>query len=79
MAKIAIKQQIIEEVDKLSPDQQRHLLEYARTLHRPRGEPGKQLVQHAREISFPPDDLVEIKKAIEDCERIDLSEWDIPG
>ncbi|WP_256678104.1 MULTISPECIES: hypothetical protein [Fischerella] len=38
------------------------------------GTPGEQLLRFAG--SIPPDDLQEIREAIEqDCERVDINEW----
>jgi hypothetical protein len=79
MADISYREAILEQLDRLDADKQRQVLEFARGLARPKGEPGWQLVQHAREIQFPHEDLEEMRLAIEEeCERIDLDEWDKP-
>ncbi len=74
-----VEQKILDEIRKLDTGQQQQVLAYIRRLERPRGEPGWQLVKHAREINFPPEDLAEIAEAIKDCERIDWDEWDLPA
>jgi hypothetical protein len=75
----SLKDEILHELDKLSVEQQREILKLAKSLQhvtRPVGIPGKVLIARAREISFDPEDLAEIAKAIEeDCERIDWDEW----
>lgn len=74
-----VEQAILDEVRKLKPDQQQQVLDFIRRLELPRGEPGWRLIQDAREIDFPADDLAEIAEAIEDCEKIDWDEWDLPA
>lgn len=62
-----LEQQILEEVRKLTPEQQQRVLELAREItKRPPGERGADLVQRARAINFPKEDLEEIKRAIEE-------------
>jgi hypothetical protein len=78
MATIPIRDQIISQLDRLSPEQQRQLLDYSLSLQRrrPPGISGDELIARAREINFSPEDLAEITQAIEeDCERIDWNEW----
>jgi hypothetical protein len=76
---VSYESEILEELQRLNADQKRQVLDYMRSLNRPKGEPGWQLVQHAREIQFPHEDLEEMRIAIEEeCERIDLDEWDKP-
>jgi hypothetical protein len=77
----SLKEQIIAELDNLSPEQQRQMLEYARGLGQqstlPPGIPGEVLITRAKEINFAPEDLEEIARIIEeDCERIDWDEWE---
>jgi hypothetical protein len=63
----------------MSNDQQQRLLDYARQIQdtSPSGIPGEVLVERARSIDWPPEDLVEMMAAIEeDCERVDLDGWD---
>lgn len=76
----SIKEQIIVELDHLSPDQQQQILEYARAIQStaglPQGIPGDVLLTRAYEINFSSEDLAEIENAIEeDCERIDWDGW----
>ncbi|MBI5670749.1 MAG: hypothetical protein HZC41_22375 [Chloroflexi bacterium] len=69
MADMTLEQEILEVVRKMTPGQQRKLLEQARTI-RPQGTPGKLAVQYAREIGFEKQDLAEMAEAIEEwCER----------
>jgi hypothetical protein len=78
MATIPIREQIISQLDRLSPEQQKQLLDYSLSLQRqgPPGIPGHELIARAREINFSSEDLAEITQAIEeDCERIDWDEW----
>lgn len=78
MATEPIRDEIMRQLDRLSPQQQRELLTYALRLQSklPPGIPGEELVRRAGEINFPPDDLAEIARAIEeDCERIDWDGW----
>lgn len=73
----AIEQQIREQLDQMAPDQQRQVLDFARTvaqLSRPTGVPGTALLPFAGAI--PPDDLRMMAQAIaEECERIDVGGW----
>ena len=76
MSTPSLKEQIIAELDNLSPEQQRQMLEYARGLGQrstlPPGIPGEVFIARAKEINFAPEDLEEIARIIEeDCERID--------
>lgn len=80
MTSISVKEQIIEELDHLSPEQQLQILEYAKSIQSvsqlPKGIPGDRLLARAQEINFPAEALAEIEKAIaEDCERIDWDGW----
>lgn len=78
MTTMPIREQIISQLDRLSPEQQRQLLDHSLSLQqrRPPGIPGDELIARAREINFSPEDLAEIIQAIdEDCERIDWNEW----
>lgn len=84
MTEISMEQEIITEVHKLSHEQQRQVLQYVQLLtasHRPKGEPGWKMVQAAREINFPKEDLEEMAQAIEEwCERVDdFPEVDLDG
>ena len=68
--------QILEEINGLPRDQQRRVLEFARTLalSAPAGIAGKELLRFGGLI--PPDDLRRMSAAIDEgCERIDADEW----
>lgn len=73
MAQISLKDQIVYQLDRLTPEQQRRVLEFTTSLIRPRGTPGHVLLKYAG--SIPPDDLDRMEQAIEDCESIDPDEW----
>lgn len=69
-------QEIVQRLDKLTPMQQKQILNSVLSfLGEPiRGTPGKELLKFVG--LFPPEDIEEIKRAIEeDCEQIDESEW----
>ncbi len=77
MAEISYKQEILEQLDRLNADQQRQVLEFARGLQRPVGEPGWMFIERTRDIWIDPADLEVMKQVIEEeCERIDPDEWD---
>jgi hypothetical protein len=67
MAEISYEREILDALHKLNADQQRRVLEFAQGLTYPQGISGKQAVQYAREINFPPEDLLEMEKAIEEA------------
>ena len=78
MAESLIRQQIIHQLDQLTPAQQQQLLDFAIHIQGslPPGIPGEDLIALARQIDFPADDLAEIMRAVnEDCERIDADGW----
>ena len=80
MASSPIADQIMNQLQKLTPDQQAQVLDFTANLLRPRGEPGIEINQHAHELNFPLDDLAEIQRAIdEDCETINPDDWDLPA
>jgi hypothetical protein len=68
-----LEQEILNELRQMSPAKQREVLEMTRRIkHRPEGEPGWKLIQHAREINFSHEDLEEMERAIEEaCEDIE--------
>lgn len=69
-------QEIVDRLDKLTPGQQKQILNSVLSfLGEPiRGIRGKELLKFAG--LFPPEDLEQIKRAIEeDCEQIYESEW----
>lgn len=80
MPDMTLEQEILEIVQRMTPEQQRRALEYARSLSRPRGISGKEFIARTRDISISADDLEAMKQAIEeDCERIDSDEWEFPA
>ena len=69
-------QEIVERLDKLTPWQQKQILNSVLSfLGEPiRGTPSKELLKFVG--LFPPEDIEEIKRAIEeDCGQIDKSGW----
>lgn len=79
MADITLEQAILEQLRKLNADQQNRVLEFARNLSQPRGEPGKLFLERIRDIHIDPADLEIMRQvAEEDCEQIDLDEWNKP-
>lgn len=68
-----IKNALLFELDRLKNEEQRRVLEYARSLH-PKGVPGHVLA--SKDYGFDAKELDEIERAIsEGCEKIDYSEW----
>jgi hypothetical protein len=68
--------QILKQLNGLPDDQQRQVLEFARTLVKssPAGVPGKELLRFAGLI--PEEDLKQMNAAIEQgCERVEAHEW----
>ncbi len=77
MEKSTTIQEIVERLDKLTPGQQRQVLDFTLELsgESPKGISGKELLEFVG--LFPPEDLEEIKRAIEeDCGRVDKSHFD---
>ena len=71
MGTTPISDQIMGQLQKLTPDQQAQVLDFTSSLLRPRGEPGIDIIQHAHALEFPLEDLAEIQQIIdEDCETI---------
>ena len=69
-----VKDQIIEQVDRLDEAQRRQLLEFARRLMPVAGVPGRTLMRFAGSID--PMDLEAMSQAIqEDCEKVDANGW----
>jgi hypothetical protein len=69
-----IRDQIVEQVDRLNDPQQLQLLEFARRLTVPAAVPGRDLLRF--EGSIDPGDLEAMQRAIEDgCEKVDPSGW----
>lgn len=75
----SLREQLIEEVDSLTPDQQAHLLAVARHLRKstlPPGTPGETLLANMTHFTFAPGAVDEMMQAIEaGCERIDWDGW----
>lgn len=77
----SLREKLLSEFDKLSPAQQERVLEFARTLRStlPPGTRGEALIELAKELDFDPQDLKEMRAAIEDtvagCEKINWDEW----
>lgn len=79
MSSPAIKEQIISQLDRLSEAQQRQVLDFTRSLARPRGTPGKVLIERMRNVQIDPADLEIMRQAIEgEFEKVDLDDWDLP-
>lgn len=69
-----VKDDIIEQVDRLGPDKQRRVLDFARRLDAPAGTPGRELLIFAGAIDHQ--DLEEMSLAIEEgCEQVDPNAW----
>ena len=74
MANQLLQKEILDQLDKLPVEQQRQVLDFARTLSKPAGKRGKDLLYFAGGISA--DDLTLMAQAIEqDCEQINANEW----
>jgi hypothetical protein len=76
MASSSLRNEILHQFEKLKPDQQRKVLEFARALANTNleGTRGKDLLRFAGTIE--PSDLKEMTEAIEqDCEKVDANEW----
>jgi hypothetical protein len=76
MIDAAIQSDLLREVEQLPPPLQRKVVDFAHTLaqSRPRGTPGKQLLEFAGTLS--PEEAKAMMDAIEDgCERVDPNEW----
>ena len=70
-------QEIVQRLENLSPGQQRQVLDFTLELsgESPEGIPLQELLEFAAGL-FPPEDIEQIKQAIEeDCGQIDESEW----
>ena len=68
--------EIVQRLKSLSPGQQRQVLDFILELsgEAPKGIPLQELLEFVG--MFPPEDLKEIKQAIEeDCNQVDASEW----
>lgn len=77
MEKSTTIQEIVQRLEKLTLGQQRQVLDFTLELsgESPKGIPLQELLEFAAGL-FPPEDLEEIKQAIEeDCGQVDESEW----
>jgi hypothetical protein len=73
MATESIKDNLIDQIDKLPHDLQLRVLDFVKALT-PKGVEGKSLLRF--EGSIRADDLQLMSKAIEEgCEKVDISEW----
>ena len=71
-----LEQELLEYLHNLAPEQQRQVVEFARTLAvaQVRGVPGHTLLRFAGAIT--PEDLAAMARTIEeDCEQVSLDEW----
>ena len=76
MEKSTTIREIVQRLETLSPGQLRQVLDFTLELsgESPKGISGKELLKFVG--LFPPEDLEEIKQAIEeDCGQVDESEW----
>lgn len=70
----SIREQIIEQVDRLDEPRRQQLLEFARRLAAPRGTLGRNLTSFVGSID--PADLDAMAKAVQEgCEKIDPNAW----
>jgi hypothetical protein len=79
MVTASLKEQIISQLDDLTPEQQQQVLDFTQRLRHatpPGGISGDELWERAHTTGFSSDDLAEIAQAIEEgCERIDWDGW----
>ncbi len=69
----SIRDNLINQIDKLPHDLQLRVLDFVKALT-PKGVEGKSLLRF--EGAIPSDDLQLMSKAIEEgCEKVDISEW----
>lgn len=83
MNPIPIKEQILQEVEKLNPQQQERLLRLAQQMQQratPLGTPGEVLLANAHRFDFAPEDLADMLRVIEEeRENIDWEGWNLEG
>ena len=78
MAAPSLKQELLKEIDQLTPEQQAQVLQFTRALHStlPPGTPGNDLIALADQLNFDSDDLAAMEAAINaGCGKIDWDEW----
>jgi hypothetical protein len=74
MSHATIKQEIVRQLDHMSPELQIRVLDFAQALVQPKGVHGKQLLRFAGILKD--DDVRNITQAIEEgCEQVEISEW----
>lgn len=77
MATSNIAEKVLEQLERLSPEDQHRVLDFAVSLSRPKGNKGSDLLRLVGAI--PADDLDKMEQAIDEpvlgCERIESSEW----
>lgn len=72
MAEHAFEDDLVRIMRNLNDEQQRRVLEFEQNMINPIGISGKLAIQHAREIHFDAQDLLDMKQVIEDaCEQIE--------
>jgi hypothetical protein len=69
-----IAQQIISQIERFSPEQQRRVLDFVRSLARPVGRPGKDVLYLVGTIDLADLDIMR-QVADEECEGIDSDDW----
>jgi hypothetical protein len=65
MGTFSAKELIIEQLDHLTSEQQQQVLDFTRSVARPRGEPGKLLLERTQDIHIDPEDLEIMRQVIE--------------
>ena len=73
MADLSVREEIEQALDKMTPEMQQRALDLLRSLTRPKGVPGHELLRFSGVITK--EDAQAMSRALEDCERVDLSEW----
>ncbi len=67
MTEQSYEQKIMEHIHLLDTEKQREVLEFVRSLVRPRGEPGKLMFERTSNVYINPADLEEMQQAIEEA------------
>jgi hypothetical protein len=76
----AIRRDLMDVLQQLDAQAQQRVLDFARSIQEATGEPVADLIQHMREIAFPPADLQEIADLIEaEFEQVRGDELDVPS
>jgi len=73
---ISIKEKIIEQIEKLNPEQQKQILNFAKVfeLGKSKGVKGKELLRFSGAIEKSDLDIMEL--AIEEgCEKVNVNDW----